>query len=49
MNLNMLGGVLCRNGSTEGEIRDRTVQGKRAIGELGGVIKVRLTMQSKKD
>ena len=36
-----LGSVLSKDGGMEGEIRERTLQGRRAIGELGTVVKGR--------
>lgn len=33
-----LGRVFCRNGFMDGEIKDRIVQGRRALGELRSVV-----------
>lgn len=38
--------MLCKNNTMEGEIREGSLQGKKAIGELGSVIKGR-TMSEK--
>ena len=45
-----LGSVLCKNDTLESEIRERTIQGRKAIGELGSVVKGRsLSVEVKKN
>ncbi len=36
-----LGTILCKHGSTEGEIRERTVKGRQVMGALERVMKGR--------
>ena len=45
-----LGSMLCKNDTMESEIRERVIQGRRAIGELGSVIRGRsLSIEVKKN
>ncbi len=45
-----LGSVMCKHGGTEGETRERALQGKKVVGSLGRIMKGRsVSMEVKKD
>ncbi len=45
-----LGSVMCKHGSTEGEIRERALQGRKVVGSLGHIMNGRsLSMEVKRD
>ncbi len=45
-----LGSVMCKHGGTEGETRERALQGRKVVGSLGCIMKVRsVSMEVKRD
>ena len=44
-----LGSILCKNGSMDGESRERAIQGRKVVGSLGLLMKGRtVSMEEKK-
>ncbi len=45
-----LGSIMCKHGGTEGEIRERALQGRRVAGSLGRIMNGRsVSMEVKRD
>ncbi len=45
-----LGSVMCKHGGTEGETRERALQGRKVVGSLGRIMKGRsVNMEVKRD
>ncbi len=45
-----LGSVMCKHGGTEGETRERALQGRRVVGSLGRIMNCRsVSMEVKRD
>ncbi len=45
-----LGSVMCKHGGTEGETRERALQGRKAVGSLGSIINgISVSMEVKRD
>ncbi len=45
-----VGSVMCKHGGTEGETRERALQGRKAVGSLGRIMKGRsVSMEVKRD
>ncbi len=45
-----LGSVMCKHGGTEGEIRERALQGRKVVGSLGRIMNGRsVSMEVKRD
>ncbi len=48
--LKYLGSVMCKHGGTEGETRERALQGRKVVGSLGRIMKGRsVSMEVKRD